>query len=159
MAEVEIRDRIAPEDIRRIIERHRNLYETEFGFDQEFAQYVEESLKGKIEHIWIAEYNNEFAGCVGIVEADFLTAQLRWFLVEPTARGKGVGTLLMEKLLEHCHEKKYERIILWTVNTLSSARAVYEKFGFTLTEEKPEKDLWGQKLIEQRWDLSLKRNR
>ncbi len=159
MQGVTIRHDISSEDIDHIIARHRILYEKESGFDRSFADYVARSLEGKPERIWIAEQGGTFAGCIGIVEADKQTAQLRWFLVEPEARGSGIGKSLMQTLLEYCTEKEYERIFLWTVNTLPAAKAIYERYGFQPAEQKPETMLWGQKLIEERWDLSLKRNR
>jgi GNAT superfamily N-acetyltransferase len=154
-----IRHEITKDDIDQIINRHLILYEEEFGFDSTFSDYVAKSLEGKPERIWIAEQNGRFAGCVGIVEADKYTAQFRWFLVEPEARGIGIGKFLMQELLDYCDAKGYNRIFLWTVNKLPTAKAVYERYGFMLTEQKPEKKLWGQYLIEERWDLSLKRNR
>jgi N-acetylglutamate synthase-like GNAT family acetyltransferase len=154
-----IRDHITAEDIEHIIARHRILYEREFGFDSTFGDYVARSLQEKPERIWISEHDGKFAGCVGLVEPDDQTAQLRWFLVEPEMRGMGIGKELMQKFMDYCNAKQYEQIFLWTVNKLPAARSIYERYGFQLTEEKPEKMLWGQNLIEQRWDLSLKRNR
>ena len=155
MSQISIRDHYTAGDIEHIIERHRNLYETEYGFNSEFGDYVAVSLSGKIEHLWIAEQNGRFLGCIGLVEVDEDTAQLRWFLVETEARGSGLGKHLMNKFFEYCKEKEYKKVLLWTVNKLRAARALYEYFGFTLTEEKPEITLWGQSLTEQRWDLSL----
>ena len=154
-----LRQDITTGDIDLIIERHRILYEKEFGFDSGFGDYVAETLEGKIGRIWIAEHLGTFAGCIGVVEADAATAQLRWFLIEPEARGSGLAKMLMRELLRYCEEKGYEKILLWTVNKLPAAKAVYKRYGFTLTERKPEALLWGQNLIEERWDLSLKRNR
>jgi GNAT superfamily N-acetyltransferase len=159
MPQVTIRDKISEEDIQTIIERHRILYQIEFGFDSTFGDYVAESLQQQSERIWIAERGGAFAGCIGVVRAEEGIAQLRWFLVEPEARGMGIGKLLMQKVLDHCGQLGYEQIILWTVNKLPAARAIYERYGFRLTEMHAEKALWGQKLIEERWDLSLKRNR
>jgi len=159
MQGITVRHEITGEDIRLIVDRHRLLYEKEFGFDPTFGDYVAKTLQGKIDRVWIAEQNGTFAGCIGVVEADVHTAQLRWFLVEPEARGSGLGKALMEVLIHYCEGKGYENIYLWTVNKLPAAKAVYERFGFALAEQKSEDLLWGQKLIEERWDLSLKRNR
>jgi len=159
MLDITIRDHFDEDDRQHIIERHRIIYEEEYGFDQAFGDYVARTLAEKIECIWIAEREGKFIGCIGIVEVDEYTAQLRWLLVEQEARGSGVGKSLMQKFLDYCNEKKYERIYLWTVNKLPTARSMYERLGFHLTEEKPEKLLWGQNLIEERWDLSLERNR
>jgi len=155
MSEIILRSKIHPADIETIIERHWILYEKEYGFDRTFRAYVTDSLQVKIECIWIAERDETFAGCIGVVEADKKTAQLRWLLVEPASRNLGLGRTLMQKLIDYCKEKKYELIFLWTVNKLPAARSLYEGFGFQLNEQRPEKMLWGQKLIEERWDLSL----
>jgi GNAT superfamily N-acetyltransferase len=159
MAEITIRDEFTPKDRIKIIDRHRALYETEFGFNAEFGDYVASSLAEPIEHLWIAERDGAFIGCIGLVEANAHTAQLRWFLIEPAARGLGLGKILMQSLLDYCSQKGYETIFLWTVNRLPAARAIYERFGFKLREQKPERLLWGQNLSEERWDLSLGENR
>ena len=158
-SEISIRTEIQPGDIERIIEQHRILYEEEFGFNSDFSDYVATTLAGNIERIWIAEQNGEFAGCIGIVEVEKKNVQLRWLLVEPSARGNGLGQKLMYELLEYCNNKSYDLIFLWTVNKLPAARKLYELFAFQLVEENPESILWGQLLKEQRWDLSLNANR
>lgn len=155
MPQISIRDHYTAGDIEHIIERHRKIYETEYRFNGEFGDYVALSLGGGMECMWIAEQNGKFLGCIGLVKVNEDTAQLRWLLVEPEARGSGLGKDLMDRFLEYCKTKDYKRVMLWTVNKLPSARALYERFGFILTEEKPEASLWGQRLAEQRWDLSL----
>ena len=159
MAEITIRNRFDANDIAKIVERHRIIYQEEYGYNSEFGDYVENFVKGDIDCIWIAESEGAFAGCISVVRVDDRTAQLRKFLVEPKMRGQGIGRKLIQRLIEYCKEKKYEKIFLWTVDELVAARKLYEEFGFVLTEEKPEKMLWGRNLIEQRWDLSLKENR
>jgi GNAT superfamily N-acetyltransferase len=154
MPEIIIRDEISSRDIQHIVSRHRILYEDEFGFNSDFSDYVEKTLEDPA-HIWIAEIDRAFAGCIGVVEVFPKVARLRWLLIEPNARGMGLGKALIQQLLDHCKEKKYQTIFLWTVNKLPAARKVYEHLGFQLTESKPEALLWGQSLSEQRWDLSL----
>jgi GNAT superfamily N-acetyltransferase len=155
MAEITIRDHFDANDIAKIVARHRVIYHEEYGYNSEFGDYVESFLKGNIECIWIAESDDAFAGCISVARIDDRTAQLRKFLVEPKMRGKGIGKKLIRRLIEYCKEKKYERIFLWTVDELLVARKLYEEFGFTLTESKPKRLLWGKSIIEQRWDLSL----
>ncbi len=159
MQQILIRDTITTEDITQIIARHRIVYEEEYNFDGSFGDYVAETLVGTIEHLWIAESDGKFIGCIGLVETNEQTAQLRWLLIEPEVRGRGIAKVLMQKFLDYCKVKKYENIFLWTVNKLAAARIVYERLGFQLTEQKPEELLWGQLLIEQRWDLSLEMHR
>jgi len=159
MQEIILRSEIRPGDIGHIIRRHRDLYETEFGFSSEFGDYVEESFRESSPVIWIAEANGKFAGCIGLVETSSDLAQLRWFLVEPETRGMGIGKMIFTSAVDYCRKKNYRNIFLWTVNKLPVARKIYEEFGFHLTETKPEMLLWGQYLSEQRWDLSLDTNR
>lgn len=156
MSGITLRNTISSADIEFIILRHQVLYEKEFGFNSDFGDYVEESLKKNVERIWIAEVDREFAGCIGIAHNEDSVSQLRWFLVEPSMRGKNIGRTLMQTLIDYCIEKRYKEIFLWTVDELLAARKIYEKFGFTLTESKPKRLLWGKSITEQRWDLSLK---
>jgi N-acetylglutamate synthase-like GNAT family acetyltransferase len=158
MDEVTFRDTIRTCDIKNIVASHRLLYEKEFGFNSEFGDYVEESLKENVAKIWIAEVNKEFSGCIGVARAGEKIAQLRWFLVEPKMRGKNIGRRLLHGLIEYCKANEDELVFLWTVDGLSAARKLYEEFGFTLTESKPKRLLWGKSIIEQRWDLSLREN-
>jgi GNAT superfamily N-acetyltransferase len=158
MPEIVIRSDNRSGDKENIIARHRILYETEFGFNSDFGDYVEESLNDQYERIWIAECDGKFAGCIGLVVVDS-TAQLRWFLVEPRVRGMNIGRQLLKTLIGFCKERNYSNIFLWTVDELHAARKLYEEFGFSLTETLPKRFLWGKSITEQRWDLSLEPNR
>jgi N-acetylglutamate synthase-like GNAT family acetyltransferase len=155
MPDIRIRNHFDASDIAKIIERHRTIYQEEFGYNSDFGDYVENLLKVNIECIWIAESAGDFAGCISIVRVDDRTAQLRKFLVEPKMRGQGIGKKLIQCLIDYCKKKKYEKIFLWTVDELLAARKLYQEFGFELTESKPKRLLWGKSITEQRWDLSL----
>lgn len=152
-----------PEDVDYIIERHRTLYKTEYGFNHEFGDYVEEYVRKfmnyydeGMENLWIAEENGKSVGMIAIVKADDSTAQLRWFLLEPEVRGRGLGNRLVKTALDFCKEKKYKQVFLWTVHVLDTARHLYKSHGFTLTESIEHDSLWGgNHLIEQRYDLYL----
>jgi DNA-binding MarR family transcriptional regulator/GNAT superfamily N-acetyltransferase len=151
-----------PEDIEYIIDRHRALYEAEYGFTSEFGDYVEVYVRKFMEHhdenkeaIWIAEEKGAPVGVIAIVKVDDATAQLRWFLIEPALRGRGLGHKLMETAVGFCEEEGYNHVFLWTVNVLEPARHLYKEHGFSLTESNEHK-LWGHQLTEERWDLSLK---
>ncbi|MGZ9819710.1 bifunctional helix-turn-helix transcriptional regulator/GNAT family N-acetyltransferase [Peribacillus simplex] len=153
---ISIRDEYTAEDKELIIEKQRAFYSDNYGFDETFLEYLHDSFDGKIKKIWIAEHNEKFAGCVGLVEENEATAMLRWFIVEPSIRGKGVGTQLVQTLLNYCKEQQYDQVYLWTVSSLPVARRLYGKFGFKITETKEEQLLWGQRIVEERWDLELK---
>lgn len=150
-----------PKDIDYIIKRHRELYTKEHGFGKEFGDYVEkymlkfnESHDENRENIWIAEADGKIVGVIAIVKADDATAQLRWFLIEPEMRGKGLGHRLMQTALDFCKEKYYKHVFLWTVSSLVTARHLYKSYGFELTETMPN-DSWANNLTEERWDLEL----
>ena len=148
-------------DIEYIIKRHQELYEVEHGFSSEFEGYVKEYVMkfhenhDEIkENIWIAEQNGRPVGVIALVKVDDDLAQLRWFLIEPEMRGQGLGHKLMSTLIDFSKEKNYKHIFLWTISILESARHLYKNYNFKLTETK-KSDIWGAKLIEERWDLHL----
>jgi GNAT superfamily N-acetyltransferase len=148
-------------DLEYEINRHRELYAAEYGFGTGFTDYVEKYVRKFDEHhdadkenIWIAEEGGRPVGMIAIVKADEAAAQLRWFLIEPEARGLGLGYMLMNTVMDFCREKGYRHIFLWTVNILGAARKLYGSFGFRLTETKPN-DSWGKELVEERWDMDI----
>lgn len=150
------------EDIDYIIERHRVIYDKEYGFSSEFMDYVEKYVKEfdknhdeAMENIWIAETGGKRVGMIAIAKAEEDTAQLRWFLIEPEMRGKGLGHRLMKMAVDFCKEKGYRHVFLWTVDILEAARHLYQAYGFALTET-VENDAWTDDVIkEERWDLYL----
>ncbi|NPC91509.1 MarR family transcriptional regulator [Bacillus sp. WMMC1349] len=154
-AEISIRDYYISDDIKLMIEKQRTFYAETHGWDHTFTDYLHETFHAKIEKIWIAESAGRFAGCIGLVKLDDHTAQLRWFLVDPAFHRKGIGTRLIQQLVNYCQSMNFKQIILWTVKTMKEARPLYEKFGFKQTEIKEATLLWGQVLQEERWDLTL----
>lgn len=150
-----------PEDIAYIIKRHREIYDDEYGFGQEFGYYIEKYVREfdgnhdeTQENIWIAEMNGKPTGVIALVRATDAAAQLRWFLIEPEMRGKGLGRKLMDRIMDFCNEKNYKHVFLWTVDKLEAARHLYKSYGFNLTEIK-ENNSWGNNITEERWDLHL----
>jgi N-acetylglutamate synthase-like GNAT family acetyltransferase len=150
-----------PGDLGYIAYRHGALYSREYDLGVPFEGYVISSmvefLDNKdpvLDRVWIAEVNGQFAGCVALIGRGADRAQLRWFLVEPEFRGRGIGKGLVRVLLDHCREAGAKNIYLWTLSILDAARTVYEKAGFRLTEQVTH-EIWGKTLTEQRWDLDL----
>lgn len=140
--------------------RHCVLYEKEYGLGGTFEQYVLDSLVKYIEHrsegeIWVAEYNGQIVGSIGIVSTDKSTAQLRWFLIEPEFRGKGLGRQLMTKAVDYCKQKKFSRVFLWTKQNLEVAHHLYSSFGF-IPVEQVENNTWKRGVVEEQWELLLK---
>lgn len=144
-----------------VIEKHVDLYEKEYGFDNTFRQYVESAVYKfqedfiiQKENLWIAEVNGKSEGMIAIVRVDNDTAQLRWFLIDSKMRGKGLGNKLMSTAIDFCKQRDYQYVLLWTVSILDAARHLYERYGFTLSET-VEHNIWGKDLVEERWELSL----
>ena len=150
-----------PGDYGWCIERHGVLYAAEYGWDQRFEGLVAElfgafarSHNPERERCWIAEVGGERVGCVFVVEREREIAQLRCLLVEPKARGRGVGSALVEACIQFARDAGYAKMMLWTNSVLDSARKIYEGAGFTLVEEQEHQD-FGPRLIGQNWELAL----
>lgn len=133
-----------PGDLGLVTQRHGELYAREYGWGLSFealvagvlSRYVE-SFKPERERAWIAERDGEFLGCIFVMEKDAQTAQLRLLLVEPAARGAGLGRRLVGECLDFARRAGYRRIVLWTNNRLGAARRIYETAGFRLLREEP----------------------
>jgi len=132
----------APGDIGWIIARHGALYAEEYGWDLTFealvakiaARFVER-YDARCERCWIAECDGERAGTVTVVRRSARVAQLRLLLVEPSARGLGIGARLVDEAIAFARSAGYRRMMLWTNAGLDAARALYDARGFRLTAE------------------------
>ena len=151
-----------PGDLGWVVKRHGEIYADEFGWDTSFealvarivADYAADRDRGR-EAAWIAELDGERVGCVFCVREDDTTAKLRTLLVHPKARGRGLGNGLVETCLVFARSAGYERMTLWTVDGLTSARKIYEAHGFELVEKTPQHS-FGHDVIGQRWARSLR---
>ena len=150
-----------PGDIGWIVERHGAIYTQERQWDQTFEALVAEILVELIrvydhrkDHIWIAEIDSKRAGCIVMARADDAVVKLRLFLVEPWARGRGIGRQLVEESIRFSRRAGYRKITLWTQSELHAARHLYEEFGFHLVAEKAHHS-FGHDLVGENWDLEL----
>lgn len=144
-----------------VVHRHGVIYAQEYGWDETFealvarvvAEYVEQR-KAARENAWIAEVDGERAGCVFCVKETDDTARLRLLLVEPSARGQGIGERLVTECIGFARRVGYSQITLWTNDVLQSARRIYEAAGFRLVKEELHHS-FGQDLVGQDWLLDL----
>jgi DNA-binding MarR family transcriptional regulator/ribosomal protein S18 acetylase RimI-like enzyme len=144
-----------------IIHMHGLLYSQEYGWDESFEALVAEicanfinNYDPKKERCWVAEMQEEQVGSIFCVKASEGVAKLRLLLVDPKARGLGLGTRLVKECVRFARRSGYKKLILWTNDVLVEARHIYEKNGFKLVEEEPHHS-FGHDLIGQNWELLL----
>ena len=150
-----------PGDMGWVTERHAVLYYEQEGWGAGFEALVAgivkdflEKFDPKRERCWIAERNGERVGCVFVVN-DKGEARLRLLLVEPSARGTGLGTRLVEECIRFSREKGYRKLVLWTHAQLTAARAIYAKTGFRKLRKTETHDSFGPKAVSEFWELKL----
>ncbi|MEA2125168.1 MAG: hypothetical protein QOI80_1950 [Solirubrobacteraceae bacterium] len=151
-AAVVLRD-AEPGDLGWIVQRHGALYAREYGWDQRFEALVARVV-AEPGRVWIAAMDGAPVGCVMCVEDDPRTARLRLLLVEPHARGLGVGGRLVDACLDHARDRGYAAIVLWTNDVLTEARRLYDARGFAVVAEHPHAD-FGPALVGQTLSLAL----
>ena len=136
-----------PGDMGWVVHRHGVLYAQEYGYDEHF--------EARRERCWIAEKDGEIVGSVFVVKKSQTVAKLRLLLVEPSARGLGIGKRLVDKCLRFARQAGYKKMVLWTQSELPAARHIYQQAGFSLVQETPHRD-WGRDdLVSQIWQLKL----
>jgi len=151
-----------PGDLGWIVQRHGALYSQEYGYDERFealvagiiAEFVK-SFDPARERCWVAEKDGENVGSVMLVQKSKTIAKLRLLLVEPSARGMGIGRRLIEECIRFARQARYKKIRLWTQNELESARYLYEQAGFHLVSKQPHNSWSRNNLIAETWELKL----
>jgi GNAT superfamily N-acetyltransferase len=150
-----------PGDLGWVVQRHGELYWAEFGYDERFealvagiaARFVER-FDRRHERCWIAAREGERLGAVFLVKQSPRVAKLRLLIVEPSARGMGLGRRLVRACVGFARAAGYGKVVLWTQSELEAARAIYIKTGFRLVRREPHRS-FGKRLTGEYWELRL----
>jgi GNAT superfamily N-acetyltransferase len=150
-----------PGDLGWVVARHAELYAREYGWAENFeglcAQIVADfasKYDPKYERCWIAVMDGQKVGSAFLVKDSDKVARLRLLLVDPAARGRGLGTRLTDECIRFARQCGYRSVTLWTHKVLTTARHVYERAGFRLTSSEARRS-FGQDVISEHWDLVL----
>lgn len=150
-----------PGDMGWVVHRHGVLYAEEYGWDEQFEALVAgitakfiQHYDAKRERCWIAEKDGEIVGSVFLVKHSAAVAKLRLLLVEPKARGLGIGARLVGETILFARRVGYRKIVLWTNSVLISARRIYEASGFRRVDQKRHHS-FGKDLVGETWELKL----
>lgn len=149
-------------DVGWTIWRHARIYEDEYGFNVDFEAYVAEEMGHfvrnfdfRYERMLVVESGDNVVGAAAVARLDEKIAQFRWFYLENHVRGQGLGRRLLKETLNFARRAGYKQVILWTVDVLQQAHKLYSGAGFNCIERLNRKTLWGQNLVEQKWQLDL----
>jgi DNA-binding MarR family transcriptional regulator/N-acetylglutamate synthase-like GNAT family acetyltransferase len=150
-----------PGDFGWVVKRHAELYRQEYGWGAPFegvcAQIVADFVNKfdrKRERCWIAEMDGDNVGSIMLAKETERVARIRLLLVDPKARGLGLGRQLTDECIRFARRAGYQNITLWTHSVLTAARHIYQKAGFTLMRSEQHRS-WGRPVVSEHWDLDL----
>lgn len=134
------------------------LFEKQYQFNGSVENYF---IRGMAElfdnpegnQLWVAQKDETIVGCIAIIKREQQEAQLRWFGVDTAIQGMGIGNQLLNTAMEFCKEHHYDDVILWTIDLLKPARHLYGKYGFRMTETKPNNEWADYEILEEKWEF------
>lgn len=157
-----IRTGLEPGDIGYITYLHGALYAQEYALDRTFEGDVAirmgefaKTYDSRKDYFAVAELDGKILGSIVINGLSDENAQLRWFLVHPDARGRGLGRQLIDSAITFCRERGFKKIGLWTISELKAAAHLYRQAGFVVTREETH-EIWGATRTEQEYELVLR---
>lgn len=145
-------------DPSRVCYFYYKLYEQLYHFNGSVEAYF---IRGMAElfdcregnRLWVAEKDNRIVGSIAIIKKGDHDAQLRWFGVDPSMQGNGLGSKLLQTAMDFCAQRHYFHVVLWTIDILKPARHLYGKFGFSMTETKPNTEWSDHEILEEKWEF------
>jgi GNAT superfamily N-acetyltransferase len=159
-ARIELRSH-RPGDLGWVVHSHGKLYFEEYGWDERFEALVAGIAKDFVENFdparercWIAEMDGQPVGCVFLVKASKAVAKLRLLLIEPRARGLGLGKRLVAECIAFARASGYRKLVLWTQSNLAAARHIYRSAGFRLVKRQRHRE-FGYPLTGEFWQTEL----
>ena len=151
-----------PGDMGWVVHQHGATYAREWGYNAEFEALVARIVADFLDHYdarwercWIAEKDGENVGSVFVVRKSKTVAKLRLLLVDPRARGLGIGKRLVDECIRFARQAGYRKLTLWTQSELDAARGLYQRAGFTCVRREPNDRFGKQGLVAETWELRL----